>query len=118
MLQKTLFFCHKLQYSSNFYFYLQFFYELKHKVFLFSKSLCGICVFSLRFIFTLREHQKTVNLFLNCDLFHARLISHYKAWSYKKKKHKKIKAPSKFLWKESTVNNGCLLILHLRPFRS
>ena len=26
------------------------------------------------------------------DLLHARLKSHYKAWSYKKKKHKKIKA--------------------------
>ena len=30
--------------------------------------------------------------FLNWDSFHARLSSHYDAWSYKKKKHKKIKA--------------------------
>ena len=31
-------------------------------------------------------------LFFNCDSLHARLNSHYEAWSYKKKKHKKIKA--------------------------
>ena len=30
-------------------------------------------------------------LFFNWDLLHAKLNSHYKAWSYKKKKHKKIK---------------------------
>ena len=28
----------------------------------------------------------------NCDSLHARLNSHYEAWSYKKKKHKKITA--------------------------
>ena len=33
-----------------------------------------------------------VIVFFNWDLLHARLNSHYKAWSYKKKKHKKIKA--------------------------
>ena len=30
--------------------------------------------------------------FLNCDSLHARLNSHHEAWSYKKKKHKKITA--------------------------
>ena len=30
--------------------------------------------------------------FFNWDSLHARLNSHYEAWSYKKKKHKKIKA--------------------------
>ena len=30
--------------------------------------------------------------FFNCASLHARLNSHYKAQSYKKKKHKKIKA--------------------------
>ena len=30
-------------------------------------------------------------LFFNWDLLHARLNSHCKAWSYKKRKHKKIK---------------------------
>ena len=35
--------------------------------------------------------------FFNWDSLHARLNSHYKAWSYKKKKHKKIKAYRKSL---------------------
>ena len=35
-------------------------------------------------------------LFLkNCDSLHARLNSHYQAWSYKKKKHNKITAYTK-----------------------
>ena len=34
----------------------------------------------------------------------------------KKKKHKKIRAYRKYLWKESTPNR-CLLILDLKPFR-
>ena len=33
--------------------------------------------------------------FFNWDSLHARLNSHYKAWSYKKKKHKKITAHRK-----------------------
>ena len=37
------------------------------------------------------------DFFLNWDLLHARLNSHCKAWSYKKKKHKKIKAYRKSL---------------------
>ena len=55
-------------------------------------------------------------LFFNWDSLHARLNSHYKAWSYKKKGHKKIKAYRKSLYKEPTVNK-CLLILDLKPFR-
>ena len=35
--------------------------------------------------------------FKNWDSLYARLNSHYKAWSYKKKKHKKIKAYRKSL---------------------
>ena len=54
--------------------------------------------------------------FLNSDLLHANLNSHYKVWSYKKKKHKKIKAKSKSLQNEPIVNT-CLLILDLKPFR-
>ena len=46
----------------------------------------------------------------------SRLNNHYKAWSYMKKKHKKIKAYMKSLKKEPTVNR-CLLILDLKPFR-
>ena len=56
-------------------------------------------------------------LFLNLDLLHARLNSHYKTWSYKKKKHKKIKAYRKSVQKKPTVK-GCLLILDLKPFKS
>ena len=54
--------------------------------------------------------------FFNCDSPHARLNSNYKAWSYIKKKHKKIKTCRKSLWKDLTVNR-CLLILDLKPFR-
>ena len=54
--------------------------------------------------------------FFNCDSLHASLNSHYKAWSYKKKKHKKIKAYRKSVQKEPTVKR-CLLILDLKPFR-
>ena len=35
--------------------------------------------------------------FFNWDSLHARLNSYYKAWSYKKKKHKKIMAYKKSL---------------------
>ena len=30
--------------------------------------------------------------FFNWDSLHAKLNSHYETWSYKKKKHKKVKA--------------------------
>ena len=53
----------------------------------------------------------------NWDSLHGRLSSHFKAWSYKKKKHKKIKAYTKSLYKEPTVNR-CLFILDLQLFRS
>ena len=38
-----------------------------------------------------------VLLFFNWDSLHTSLNSHYKAWSYKKKKHKKIKSYRKSL---------------------
>ena len=59
------------------------------------------------------------HFFFNWDSLHARLNSHCKTWSYKKKKCKKIKIKiySKSFWKESTVNR-CLLILDLKPFKS
>ena len=41
--------------------------------------------------------RETGKFLFNWDSFHARLNSHYKAWSYKKKKHKKIRAHSKCL---------------------
>ena len=37
------------------------------------------------------------NFSFNWDSLHAKLNRHYKAWSYKEKKHKKIKAYRKSL---------------------
>ena len=55
--------------------------------------------------------------FFKWDSFYPRLNIHCKVWSYNKKKHKKIKAYRKSLYKEPTVNR-CLLILDLKLFRS
>ena len=46
--------------------------------------------------FSLETLMSTIFL-KNWDSHHARLNSHYEAWSYKKKKHKKIKAYRKSL---------------------
>ena len=54
--------------------------------------------------------------FFRWDSLHARLNSHYKPWSYRKKKHEDIKAYRKSLYKEPTVNR-CLLIPDLKPVR-
>ena len=51
--------------------------------------------------------------FFNWDSLHVRLNTHCKAWSYKKKKHNKIKAHRKPLQKEPRVKR-CLLILDLK----
>ena len=51
------------------------------------------------------------------DSLHARLNSHYKAWNYKEKKHKNIKAYKKSVKKEATIKR-CTFILDLKPFRS
>ena len=58
----------------------------------------------------------TCNFFFNWDSLQARLNSYYKAWSYKKKKHKKIKAYKKSVSEKPTVKR-CLLIPDLKPFR-
>ena len=63
-----------------------------------------------------RGSTKTT-FFFNWDSLHARLNSHYEAWSYNKKKHKKIKACRKSVQKEPTVKRY-LLILDLKPLRS
>ena len=55
------------------------------------------------------------HILFNCDSLHAKLNSHCKAWSQKKKKHKKIKAYRKSRQKEPIVNR-CLLILDLNPY--
>ena len=47
-------------------------------------------------------------LFLfNWNSLYARLNRHYNTWSYKKKKHKKIKAYRKSNWKEPTFKSVC-----------
>ena len=56
-------------------------------------------------------------IYFNWDSLHARLNSHYEAWSHKKKKHKNIRAHRKSVQKEPTVKR-CLLILNLKPLRS
>ena len=61
----------------------------------------------------------TLNMyFFNWDSLHARLKRHYEAWSYKKKKYKKIKAYRESVQKKPTVTvKRYLLILDLKPFR-
>ena len=52
-------------------------------------------------------HILTDNFFLykkNWDSLHPRLNTHCKAWSYKKKEHKEVKAYRKPLYKEPKVN--------------
>ena len=56
-----------------------------------------------------------IAFFFNWDSLHVRLNSHYKAQSYKKKKHMKIKGYRKPICKEPIVNM-CLLILDLKAF--
>ena len=51
-------------------------------------------------------------IFFKWNAPHARLNSYYKAWSYKKKKHKKVKTYRKSTQKQPTVKR-CLLILDL-----
>ena len=58
-----------------------------------------------------------LSIYIAWDSLHARLNSHYKAWSYMKKNHKKIKAYRKSALKEPAVKR-CLLILILKRFRS
>ena len=53
---------------------------------------------------------RTVGPFFCWDSLYARLNSHYEAWSYKKKKHKKIKAYRKSVWKECKVKRFLLIL--------
>ena len=62
-------------------------------------------------------YAKAEKIFFNLDSLHASLNSDYKIWSYKKKKHKKMKSYRKSVQKEPTVKR-CLLILDLQSFRS
>ena len=55
--------------------------------------------------------------FFNWDSLHARLNSHYEAWSYKKRSTKRITGYRKSVCIERTVKRS-LLILDLKPLRS
>ena len=79
----------------------------------YSSVLIGLTILATFFAFSVAIFF----FFFNWDSLHARLNSHYKAWSYKKKKYKKIKAHRKSVYKEPTVKR-CLLILDLKLFRS
>ena len=58
-----------------------------------------------------------ISLFFHWNSLHAKLKSHCKSWSYKKKKYKKIRAYRKSVQKKPIVKR-CLLILDLKLFRS
>ena len=79
------------------------------------KKKQNMCLFSKHNLF----HAATrllhpVRSFFNWDSLHA---TYYEAWSYKKKKHKKIKVYRKYVQKEPSVKR-CLLIQDLKPLRS
>ena len=63
------------------------------------------------------EHINKYIYFFNWDFLHAVINRHSKAWSYKKKRHKKVKAYRKSIYKQPT-DNRCLLILESNPIRS
>ena len=71
-----------------------------------------------------RNSFSSLSRIMNQNYFFKKLVftpcklnSHYKAWTYKKKEHKKIKAYRKSLYEKPTVSK-CLLILHLKTLRS
>ena len=99
-----------------FYFLLQKDFDIFH-VLLFEFFLCFFDNIQLSFLYREKKIIKAILLlFFNWDSLHVGLSSHYEAWSYKKKKHKKIKVYQKSAQKESTVKR-CLLILDLKPLR-
>ena len=68
--------------------------------------LSSLCIVILEISFAL----------FNLIGINARLNSHYKAWSYKKKKLKKVIAYRKSFCRKPTVNK-CLLFLNVMSFR-
>ena len=65
---------------------------------------------------TLPSDQSRI-FFYNWDSVHARLNSHYEAWSYKKKSTKNIIGYRKSVSKKPTVKKS-VLFLDLKPLRS
>ena len=74
------------------------------------------CIFHISYIFIrqcFRSNWEVKTLFLNWDSLHVRLNSHNKEWSYKKKKHKKIKAYMKSLHTGNTwITSYMNLFIH------
>ena len=90
------------------------------QLFLPNENLCNFCRYLVKncnlHFFKIRYRFLFMLFFFGLDSLHARLNSHYKAWSYKKNKHQKIKAYIKSLQEETAVNK-CSLTLNLKPFR-
>ena len=86
MLQKTLFSLRSPNTYHNIPFNFQFFYELKTK----GSSILEKFAWGFHFLFYLGFNKvyfyfEGVSKKCESDSIHARLNSHYKAWSYKKK---------------------------------
>ena len=92
ILQKILFSLRSSNTHHNIPFNFQFFYELKANGSSILETFAWRFHFSLhlgftKFIFSLREYQKTANLLkkekvcFNWDSLYAKLNSHYRAWS-------------------------------------
>ena len=76
----------------------------------------GKLFLKLKGFFVASDHSVIKVIFLNWDLLHARLHSHYKTWSYKKKKQKKIKTNMKCL--ERTCRYKVSVNSRLKAIRS
>ena len=66
-------------------------------------AACAAAVVRRNFVCTGRINLLIFFLFFNWNSLHAKLNSHYEAWSHKKKKHKKITAYRKSVQKEPIV---------------
>ena len=101
--RKTLrYSCCHLRHTASLHLMICFF--LRSLSSMLSRSSSGIdAAFSSVIMFGVRSGSCIWSFFsflFNWDSLHTRLNSHYKAWSYKKKKHKKTKAYRKSLQKE------------------
>ena len=61
----------------------------------------------IQFVWLDIESCRVFWFFFYWDSLHARLNSHYQAWSYKKKKHKKIKATGNLFRKNLQLKDVC-----------
>ena len=67
----------------------------------------------------IKVNKEVFSLFFNWDSIHARLNSHYEAWSYKKKAQKRLQDTENLFRKNLyTVKKRRVLILDLKPLGS